>query len=251
MAQNTKTNANPPDYFVAGGAQSLTTLTTITTNNNITTLMFTPSGDKHQQESYGHLLASPVGLREEDIPAEQTVGLNVSAAPKWKYAKVDLFDNTTEKELAKGKRKLRLALSFLTHTSSNYKYLGALVNTRMRDVKRGFDFSDPSEQQHYELLIQTYTELVSLKYQNVRLSKCYQRAVRGKGPTIFGTSVILAEKPQLGEYLCIIVDGIELHAVELSGKQLTDKQRAGNCISSGQLGSNVATRRTRNDFFSD
>jgi hypothetical protein len=66
-----------------------------------------------------------------------------------------------------------------------------------RAVKRGFDFSDAYEQAHYDLLIQTYTELKEMsEYQNVRLSKCYGRSVKGKGKTIFGMSVILAEKKQ-------------------------------------------------------
>jgi len=246
MAQNTKTIANPSDYFVSTGAQSLTTLTTITTNNNLTTVNVITSedGDKHQQESFGHLLASPEGLAPQGV-----VDLNVSAPAKWKYAKVDLFDNSTEKQIKKGIRKLRLSLSFLTFTNSNYQYLGALMNSRIRDVKRGFDMDDPYEKAHYDLLIQTYTELKELGYENVRLSKCYERAVRGKGKTIFGLSVILVELPQDGQYLCLLLDGTDLTRIDLSGKQLTDKQRAGNCISSGQYGSNTIKRKTRNDFF--
>ena len=243
----------PNDLDTLGGAQSLTTLTTITTNNNLTTINVITSedDDKHQQESFGHLLASPVGLRGNNIPAEQTVGLNVSAAPKWKYAKVDLFDNTTEQQLKKGVRKLRLSLSFLTHTSSNYKYLGALMNSRMRDTKRGFNMDDPYEKSHYDLLIQTYTELKELGYQNVRLSKCYERAVKGKGKTIFGMSVVLAVQAQAGDYICLIVDGIDITAIAISGKGLSDKQRAGNCISSGQTGTQTIVRKTRNDFFGE
>ena len=249
MAKQTQNN----DLLPLGGAQSLTTLTTITTNNNLTTINVITSedDDKHQQESGGRLLASPVGLMGNNIPAEQTVGLNVSAAPKWKYAKVDLFDNSTEQQIKKGLRKLRLSLSFLTHTSSNYKYLGALVNSRVRDAKRGFNMDDPYEREHYELLIQTYTEMKELGYQNVRLSKCYERATRGKGKTIFGMSVILAELPNPGQYITLIIDGTELTRVDLSGKQLTDKQRTGNCISSGQYGNNTIVRKTRNDFFGD
>jgi hypothetical protein len=231
-------------------AQSLTTLTTITTNNNLTTvnvIASRPDDDEQKQESSGHLLASPEGFAPQ-------VAVSQSMLPpaKWKYAKVDLFDNTTEKQLAKGMRKLRLSLSFLTHTSSNYKYLGALMNSRIRDTKRGFDLDDADERAHYDLLIQTYSELKELpEYQNVRLSKCYERAVKGKGKTIFGLSVILAEQQRDGEYLCIIVDGVEMTGIYLSALGLTDRQRAGNCISSGQTGTNAIQRKTRNDFFGD
>jgi hypothetical protein len=171
--------------------------------------------------------------------------------PKWRYAKVDLFDNSTEKQIKKGTRKLRLSLSFLTTTSSNYKYLGALMNSRIRDVKRGFDFDDEFEKSHYDVLIQTYSELKELGYQNVRLSKCYERAVKGKGKTIFGFSVVLAEEEQVGKYLCLIIDGTDITAIQMSGKELSDKQRAGNCISSGQTGTQSIKRKTRNDFFKD
>ena len=246
MAQNINTTANPSDYFVSMGAQSLTTLTTITTNNNLTTVNVITSEDdgKHQQESFGHLLASPEGFAPQGV-----VDLNVSSPAKWKYAKVDLFDNSTEKQIKKGVRKLRLSLSFLTHTSSNYQYLGALMNSRVRDVKRGFDFDNADELAHYDELIKVYTELKDFKYENVRLSKCYERAVQGKGKTIFGLSVVLAELPQDTGYICVIVDGTDLTVIQLSGKALTDKQRAGNCISSGQYGSNTIKRKTRNDFF--
>jgi hypothetical protein len=234
----------------AQAAQSLTTLTTITTNNNLTTVnVLTPTGvnDEHQQESYGHLLASPEGFAPQGAVSHSEL-----SPAKWKYAKVDLFDNTTEKQLKKGIRKLRLSLSFLTHTSSNYKYLGALMNSRVRDTKRGFDFDDAYERAHYDLLIQTYTELKDLpEYQNVRLSKCYERATKGKGKTIFGLSVVLAEQQQDGEYLCIIIDGTEMTGIYLTAKALSDKQRAGNCISSGQTGTQTIKRKTRNDFFKD
>jgi hypothetical protein len=90
-----------------------------------------------------------------------------------------------------------------------------------------------------------------LGYQNVRLSKCYERATRGKGKTIFGMSVILAEKDTAGEYISLIIDGEDITLITLSGRQLTDKQRAGNCISSGQTGSQVIQRKTRNDFFGE
>ena len=242
MANHTSNKMSPLQ-----AAQSLTTLTTLTTNNNLTTLMFTPEiGDKQEQESFGHLLASPEGFAPQ-----VAVSQSVSSPAKWKYAKVDLFDNTTEKQLKKGIRKLRLSLSFLTHTNSNYKYLGALMNSRIRDTKRGFDFNDEYEKLHYELLIQTYTELKDMGYQNVRLSKCYERATKGKGKTIFGMSVILAEQKQAGDYIVLIIDGQDITAINLSGKGLSDKQRAGNCISSGQTGTQSIKRKTRNDFFKD
>lgn len=245
MAINTETST----FEQSLGAQSLTTLTTITTNNNLTTInVLTPNGvnDEQEQESFGHLLAAQQGLAPQGV-----VDLNVNPPAKWKYAKVDLFDNSTEQQLKKGQRKLRLSLSFLTHTSSNYKYLGALMNSRVRDTKRGFDLDDPYERAHYELLIKTYSEMKELGYQNVRLSKCYERATKGKGKTIFGMSVILAEKDKTGEYITLIIDGEDITLITLTGKELSDKQRAGNCISSGQTGSQTIRRKTRNDFFGE
>jgi hypothetical protein len=252
------TSINETNVFeqsqAAQSLTTLTTLTTITTNNNLTTFnVLTPNGvdDEQEQESYGHLLASPEGLGEVIPSTEKTVGHSELSPAKWKYAKVDLFDNTTEKQLKKGVRKLRLSLSFLTHTSPNYKYLGALMNSRVRDTKRGFDFDDVYEKSHYDLLIQTYTELKEMGYNNVRLSKCYERAVKGKGKTIFGLSVVLAEQAQAGEYIALIIDGTDITPISLSGRGLSDKQRAGNCISSGQTGTQSIKRKTRNDFFKD
>ena len=241
--------ANKSSLVEAQAAQSLTTLTTITTNNNLTTInVLTPTGvnDEQKQESYGHLLASPEGFAPQGAVSHSEL-----SPAKIKYIKVDLFDNTTEKQLKKGIRKLRLSLSLLTHTSSAYKYMGALMNSRVRDTKRGFDFDDEYEKTHYDLLIQTYAELKEMGYTNVRLSKCYERAVKGKGKTIFGMSVVLAEKQDAGEYICLMIDGTDITAIPLSGKGLSDKQRAGNCISSGQTGTQSIKRKTRNDFLKD
>jgi len=243
---------------VVKAAQSLTTLTTITTNNNLTTInVRTPNGalDEQEQESYGHLLARPEAsspAAQENIEANrETVSHSEPSPAKWKYAKADLFDNSTEQQLKKGTRKLRLSLSFLTYTSSNYKYLGALLNSRVRDTKRGFDMDDPDELAHYNLLIETYQELKDMGYTNVRLSKCYERATKGKGKTIFGMSVVVAEEQSAGEYIALVIDGIDITPIRLSGRGLTDKQRAGRCISSGQTGSQTIKRKTRNDFFKD
>ena len=47
------------------------------------------------------------------------------------------------------------------------------------------------------------------------------------------------------------MDGTELYVLNLSGKQLTDKQRKARCISSGCIGTQVIRRVTRDNFFGE
>lgn len=175
---------------------------------------------------------------------------SIGNSPIWKYAKLDLYDNTTPEHLRKNKRKLNLNLAFLVQGQTKYQYAAAGLNTSFRFFKRGFDSNILEEAQHQEIVTQVYQAVKQMGYEPVQVSKCYEKSRNGKGSTIFGLSVVCAAKPQDGEYYCVIIDQATVYDVELSNKGLTDAQRKSNCIASGFTGQTGQRGRvTRNNFF--
>ena len=202
----------------------------------------TPSGDLQMNNSV--LVASP-----QAEPVKEALA-SMGNPPTWKYAKLDLYDNSTPEHLRKNKRKLNLNLAFLIEGQSKYQYAAAGLNTSFRFFKRGFDSSIPDEAKHQALVVKIYQAVKEMGYEPVQVSKCYEKARNGKGSTIFGLSVVCAAKPQDGEYYCVIVDQETLYDVNLSNKGLSDAQRKSNCIASGFTGqTGQRGRTTRNSFF--
>ena len=219
----------------------------LNTNKHLNTFNdFTPS-DNHQIDN-SVLLASPP---EVSPPASQPVGValaSVTARP-WRFIKADLFDNATTQQLAKNKRKFNLKLAFLLKNKSEYQYLGAALNTPWRNVKRGFDFSDPDQLNHYNTLERVYQMMSSAGLDRIRASKCYEPTKQGKGATIFGTSVVLGQDLQSSEYLLALIINDTVYDLCLDGKTLSDAQRGANCIASTQQGDMMRPRKTAKDFF--
>lgn len=190
-----------------------------------------------------------------DLASPQAEPMSVAKAtvgnpPTWKYAKLDLYDNSTPEDLRKNKRKLNLNLAFLVEGQGKYQYAAAGLNTSFRFFKRGFDSSISEELRHQDLVTQIYQAIKQMGYATIQVSKCYEKSRNGKGNTIFGLSVVCAAKPEDGEYFCVIVDQETIYEVNLSNKGLTDAQRKSNCIASGFTGqAGTRGRTTRNSFF--
>jgi hypothetical protein len=202
----------------------------------------TPSDDLQMDNSVS--LASP-----QAEPVKEALA-SMGNSPSWKYAKLDLYDNSTPDHLRKNKRKLNLNLAFLIEGQTKYQYAAAGLNTSFRFFKRGFDSNIPEESKHQLLVTQIYQAVKQMGYEPVQVSKCYEKARNGKGSTIFGLSVVCAAKPSDGEYYCVIIDQECLYDVNLSNKGLTDAQRKSNCIASGFTGqTGQRGRTTRNSFF--
>jgi hypothetical protein len=219
----------------------------LNTNKHLNTFNdFTPSGN-HQTDDFV-LVASPP---EVSSPAPQPVRValaTVEARP-WRFIKADLFDNATPQMLAKNRRKFNLKLSFLLHNESEYQYLGAALNTPWRNVKRGFDFSDPDQLEHYNTLERVYQRMSKAGLDRIRASKCYEPTKKGKGATIFGTSVVIGQDLETSEYLIALIIYDQIYDLTLNGKTLSDAQRSANCIASTQQGDMISPRKTAKDFF--
>jgi hypothetical protein len=220
----------------------------INTIKNLNTFNdFTPS-DNHQVELVP--LASPPEVSSsKDRPRE--VALASMAGRPWRYAKLDLFDNATQQQLAKNKRKFNLKMAFLLNNKSEYQYLAAALNTPWRNVKRGFDFSDSMQLDHYNLLERTYQAMSKLGLDRIRASKCYEPSKKGKGATVFGSSVIIGQDLSTEEYLVALIVKDKIYDFTLNGIYLSELQRRSNCIASAQQGEMTRPRKTARDFFGE
>jgi hypothetical protein len=197
------------------------------------------------QELIGYAPLASASQKKQGVVGQKKRG-NVSAAP-WNYLKIDLFDNADINSTVKGQRNFKLKLSFIYPDGPN-QTLSAGMNTEWRFAKRGFDFNDPDDLTHYNLLETVYRETKD-QYDNVRVSKCYDNIKGQKGRSVVGESVILSELPTVGEYLVTLVEGIEVYDIRLSNKDLTAIQRKNNCIASGHIGESTQLPKLTNKSF--
>jgi hypothetical protein len=207
---------------------------------------FTPS-DNHQADESLPMASPP----EVSSPASQPVGVALASyvAPPWRYLKADLFDNATAQMLAKNKRKLNLKLAMLLPNKPEYQYLAAALNTPWRNVKRGFDFSDPEQLKHFNLMETLYRQRKTQGFDKVQASKCYKPSQKGKGDTVFGISVVIAQDLDSLEYLLSVIIEQEVYDVILTANGLTAAQKASNCVASAHQGEQTKKRTTSRDFF--
>lgn len=204
---------------------------------------FTPSGNHQIDNSV--LVASP-----QAEPVKEALA-SMGNPPPWRFIKADLFDNATQLMLAKNRRKFNLKLAFLLRNKPDYQYLAAALNTPWRNVKRGFDFSDPEQLKHYNTLERVYQEMSNASLDRIRASKCYEPSKKGKGATIFGMSVVMGQNLETGSYILAVIKNNTVYTLELTGKTITQTQRSANCIATAQEGEMSAPRKTARDWFGE
>jgi hypothetical protein len=188
------------------------TLTTITTNNNNNDSYSLSPPEDEQTSNDGSCGPCLAPLSEEantsvevicsgvGNPAEEkNIILDTSIPPNWDYIKIDLFDNSTNEDLAKGKTKLKIALNIKKTGQTKWNSFNAGLNTPIRNMKRGLDgvtWDGP----HYMGVRESHAELKTI-YSDVRASKFYEKGYKGKGTSIEELSVIVAQHPQEGCYV--------------------------------------------------
>ena len=207
---------------------------------------FTSSGN-HQLEQVP--LASPPEASSSAPQEPLGVALASMVARPWRFIKADLFDNATQQQLAKNKRKFNLKLAFLLHHKPEYQYLSAALNTPWRNVKRGFDFSDPEQLAHYNLMERVYQAMSKMGLDRIRASKCYRPSSKGKGDTVYGTSVVVGQDLETSNYIVALLIDDTVYDLTLSTQGLTEMQRSKNCIATVQQGEMAKTRLKSRDFF--
>jgi hypothetical protein len=178
-------------------------------------------------------LALPQVLSERVVaaPAQETnVIVDNSIPQNWDYIKIDLFDNSTPEELAKGKTKLKIALNIKKAGQTHWNSFNAGLNSPIRNMKRNLD-SATWNNEHYMIVREAHSELKK-KYPDVRASKFYEKGYKGKGGTVEQLSVIVCQEEQIGHYLVSLIFGEDVWCWRMRGDKgfLTPTQRKKNII---------------------
>ena len=233
---------------VAGKLQDRAIINNIKTNkDNKNFTDITEISDDQQHIGYATSLEKT--SRGASIDAK---GLEEHAAPTpapWKYIKLDLFNNAKPADLLAGKSKMRLNVAMLVGANTEYHRLLASLNTEFRFLKRGLNFADPEQLDHYEAVATAYKEINDQSISKIRASKFYLKNTKGKGRSVPGMSVILQPNMTDGDYNVIIVHKTDYYTYRLNSGTLTDRQRQGNMIATHQWGRNQANQITVDDFF--
>ena len=219
-----------------------------TNNNNKNFTDITKISDNQQQIGYATSLEKIT--REASLDAKGLVQHGEAPPAPWKYIKLDLFNNARSLDLAKGRSKMRLNAAMLVGDNTEYHRLLASLNTEFRFLKRGLNFADPEQLDHYEAVATAYKEINDQSISRIRASKFYLKNTKGKGRSVPGMSVILQPNHSDGDYTVVIVHKTDYYTYRLNGNELTERQRQGNMVATHQWGKNQSTQITVDDFFS-
>lgn len=199
-------------------------------------------------DNYQEVVASPsVGIAALEQPKEEE-DLSSNETLPWRYARFDLFDNSTIQQLKKNKQSLQLKLSFLVN--GKFQYLSSALNSDFRFFKRGFDTDIPEDLAHIDAVTTAYQTLGDT-HDRVRASKCYTNNSNFKGQSQYGISVVVGRNRQTEMYTVILVDGADYHCVNLTNNNIKPTQREVGIIAQGELGTNYIRppRQTRKNFW--
>jgi len=215
----------------ADPARLLTTYNNITTTNDITHCASLREQQQCLMESLCEAPLDPEAVASPSGRGQKAFGSVIP--PDWAHAKLDLFDNTPAQMLAKNKRQLKLALAVLPTQDQTWRYFRASLNGPWRNVKRGLDFADANDRQHYSTIERVRDDYVEAGLVP-RTSKFYRRGEGRKGESAWGLSVAVAELPEVGQYLATIIYERETYAWLLTNQLLTPEQRHTGIVASSR-----------------
>jgi len=207
-------------------AQLVTTSTTSTTNNDITNRDLL----RERRLLMENLCEVPLGPEANaSISGVGQKAFGSDSPPEWAFVKLDLFDNTPAQELARGQRRLKLALGILSTTTQEWLYFRSSLNGPWRNVKRGLDLSHPEDLAHYQTIERVRDEFVDAGLVP-RSSKFYRRGRTKKGETAIGLSCVVAELFNPGDYVVSVIYDQQVMVYQLNNRTLTDCQRRSGVI---------------------
>lgn len=165
---------------------------------------------------------------------------------KWRFLKVDLFDNATIEELKENKRKLKLAFSVKPVNGEDWLYFRAAMNSPRRMYKRFV--KEDWDWKHYNLVLKQYDECVAEPLiEKVNISKIYQKGFAESKHTIESMSAMLIQTSE--SYVVNLYVKDMRMTIELDTNNLSAKQRKQNVIASASLSNDTGYTRKRADDF--
>lgn len=190
---------------------------------------------------------SVASLSASPCPSGDGVSHIGTLPAKWTYAKVSLFDNADVEEIRAGKRKLKLALSVKSAKDGKFKQFTASMNSPFRNLKRGLSSEDYADS-HYQKLIALYQDAKQTA-DDVVVSKFHITGDQVKGRTVKRLSAMLIALPKDGQYLAVVAVSDDLVYFQMSGKDLTAKQRKQGAIAQAYISSGVVKSPDVEDLF--
>jgi hypothetical protein len=217
----------------------------------------------NNDDDYNTIIISPVDGCDTDLLDFVPLLASPSASPSsqegsgfshngtlpaiWTYAKVSLFDNADIEEARAGKRKLKLALSVKSAKDGKFKQFTASMNSPFRHLKRGLSADDYATD-HYQTVTALYQDAKSAANE-VAVSKFHITGDAVKGRTVKRLSAILITLPKDGEYLAVVVVGDDTVYFQMTGKELTAKQRKQGAIAQAYISSGIVKSPDVSDLF--
>jgi hypothetical protein len=214
-------------------------------DDDYNTIIISPNGDDSDLLDFvpglASLSASP------SSPLGSGVSHNGTLPAIWTYAKVSLFDNADVEEIRAGKRKLKLALSVKSAKDGKFKQFTASMMGPFRNLKRGLSNEDYADN-HYQTLIQLYQDAKE-SADTVSVSKFHITGDKVKGRTVKRLSALLITLPKDGNYLAAVIVGNDTVYFQMTGKDLTAKQRKQGAIAQAYISSGVVKSPDVEDLF--
>ena len=151
---------------------------------------------------------------------------------KWRYLKVDLFDNATVDELKEGKRRLKLAFSIKTVDGGDWLYFRAAMNSPRKSYKRFVE--EDWDWKHYNTVLKHHDEIRHQQgVERINISKVYKKGWAQSKHTIEGFSAMLIQTQE--GYICrLYVKDMQMQ-LELETTNLNQSQRKNNVIASANI----------------
>jgi hypothetical protein len=213
-------------------------------DDDYNTIIISPNGDDTDSLDFVPDMAS---LSASPCPSGDGVSHNGNLPAIWTYAKVSLFDNADVEEIRAGKRRLKLALSVKSAKDGKFKQFTASMNGPFRNLKRGLSSEDYAGT-HYQTVIQLYQD-AKLTAEEVSVSKFHITGDKVKGRTVVRLSAVLVALPKDGHYLACVVVGDNVVYFQMTGKELTAKQRKQGAIAQAYISSGIVKSPDVSDLF--
>ena len=168
---------------------------------------------------------------------------------KWRFVKLDLFDNATIEQNQEGIQRFKLAISVKPRDVSDWLYFRAALNSPRKHYKRFV--KEDWDWRHYSTVLKHYDELYAMRkagqIERVNVSKVYQKGWAESKQIIQGFSAILVQTPQ--EYEAFIYTKDQMFQTTLTTQNISGKQRSKNIIASASISNDTGYQHKRIEDF--
>tara|TARA_X000000950_G_C13902096_1_gene655310 strand:+ start:1443 stop:2126 length:684 start_codon:yes stop_codon:yes gene_type:complete len=154
-------------------------------------------------------------------------GMSHQAILPWglRSMKIDLFDNATNDDLLRDKRKFKISLGLITK-SGKKKNFNASLNGPLRNYKRNVINQNST---HYKMVMEALEPLKG-SVEGLRLSKFYESGAESNKQSIQDMSVIIHQLPKFEYAVKLFLKDKQFDITLKANQGLSNKQRLAGVI---------------------